>query len=180
MSKKDTRIAVLGDGGWGTTLSLLLADKGFQLSLWGYFPAYIEEMRRSRENVKFLPGFRMPENIRLTSSLKEVLQNADILVLAVPAQHLRGVLSSLKKEGGAKKKYVIVGKGIETESSARGVKAETLIVASDDDAYSFGSGKALQKIIAGSEFMGLSRAGHGTAMFTGTFLEDDLVKWLKK
>ncbi len=69
-------------------------------------------------------------------------------------------------------------KGIDTEAPSRNVKAKTLIVASDDDAYSFGSGKALQKNIAGSEFMGLQRAGHGTNMFRGTLLENDIVKWL--
>ena len=116
MPKKDTRIAVLGDGGWGTTLSLLLADKGFRVCLWGAFPGYIDEVRRSRENTKFLPGFKIPENVLLTSSLKDVLKAADILVLAVPAQHLRSVLKRLKREGAAGKKFVIVGKGIETAS----------------------------------------------------------------
>ena len=71
-------------------------------------------------------------------------------------------------------------KGIDTEIQGRSVRAKTLIVASDDDSYSFGSGKALQKIIAGSEFMGLTKAGHGTNMFRGTFLEEDIVKWLMK
>ena len=116
MPKKDTRITVLGDGGWGTTLSLLLADKGFRVCLWGAFPAYIDEVRRTRENTKFLPGFKIPENVSLTSSIKDALKAADLLVLAVPAQHLRSVLMRLKKEGAAKKKYVIVGKGIETSS----------------------------------------------------------------
>lgn len=69
-------------------------------------------------------------------------------------------------------------KGIDTEIPSRKVKAKTLIVASDDDSYSFGSGKALQKNIPGSEFMGLQRAGHGTGMFNGTLLESDIVKWL--
>ena len=116
MAKKDTKIGVLGDGGWGTTLSLLLAGKGYKVCLWGAFPDYVEEVRRSRENKKFLPGFKIPGKVALTSSLKEVLQASDILVLAVPAQHLRGVLTKLKKEKPGKKKYVIVGKGIETSS----------------------------------------------------------------
>ena len=42
MSHKDTKIAVLGDGGWGTTLSLLLAGKGFHVVLWGAFPHYVD------------------------------------------------------------------------------------------------------------------------------------------
>ena len=71
-------------------------------------------------------------------------------------------------------------KGIETEKPSRSVKAKTLIVASDDDAYSFGSGKALAQNIPGAEFMALSGAGHGTNMFNGTFLERDIAAWLVK
>lgn len=70
-------------------------------------------------------------------------------------------------------------KGIETESAAGQLKAKTLIVASaPDDSYSYGSGKALKQAIPNSEFMELRNAGHGTKMFTGTFLENDIVKWL--
>ena len=116
MFQKDTRIGVLGDGGWGTTLSLLLADKGYAVCLWGVFPGYIEEMRKFRENNKFLPGLKIPANVGLTSSLPDVSKASDLLVLAVPAQYLRGVLARLKKEAAGKKKYVIVAKGIETRS----------------------------------------------------------------
>ncbi|VVB99623.1 2-succinyl-6-hydroxy-2,4-cyclohexadiene-1-carboxylate synthase [uncultured archaeon] len=69
-------------------------------------------------------------------------------------------------------------KGIETESPARMVKAKALIVASSEDDYSFASGKTLQEKISGAEFLGLQGAGHGTNMFSGTSLEDDIVKWL--
>ena len=58
MSQKDTKISILGDGGWGTTLSILLAQKGFEVCLWGAFPDYVEEVRKLRENTKFLPGFK--------------------------------------------------------------------------------------------------------------------------
>lgn len=69
-------------------------------------------------------------------------------------------------------------KGIDTEASARSVKARTLVVASNEDTYSYGSSKALKQTIANSEFMELRNAGHGTRMFSGTFLENDIVKWL--
>ena len=70
--------------------------------------------------------------------------------------------------------------GIDAEKPARDVKAKALIVASEEDSYSFGSAKALARLIPGAEFMGLQRAGHGTNMFNGTLLENDVVKWLSK
>ena len=96
MSQKDTSISVLGDGGWGTTLSLLLAQKGFHVCLWGAFPGYVEQVRRTRENIKFLPGFKIPENVELTPSLDRAYKASDILVIAVPAQHVRAVLQKIR------------------------------------------------------------------------------------
>src|SRR3989338_7897299 len=115
MLYKDTKITVLGDGGWGTTLSLLLAEKGFHPRLWGAFPAYVDQMRKKRENFKFLPGFHIPEDLRLTSDLSEAL-SSEYLVLAVPSQYMRSVVQRLKKKKLTGKTFVIVAKGIETRS----------------------------------------------------------------
>jgi len=112
----ERRIGVLGDGGWGTTLALLLAGKGRQVMLWGAFPEYVEEVCRKRENVKFLPGLKIPESVVLTSSLKEVCAHSDLLVLAVPSQFVRSVLRRIKKENLRKKVFVTVAKGIETKT----------------------------------------------------------------
>ncbi len=116
MSQKDTKISVLGDGGWGTTLAILLAEKGFSVSLWGAFPKYIEEIRKKRENIKFMPGFKIPENISLTHSLEDAVQFSDILVLAIPSQHMRSVLAQLPKKIAKTQSFIIVAKGIETSS----------------------------------------------------------------
>ena len=53
MHHKDTKISVLGDGGWGTTLALLLASKGYSPKLWGAFPDYVQLVSQKRENEKF-------------------------------------------------------------------------------------------------------------------------------
>ena len=116
MSQKDTKVSILGDGGWGTTLSLLLARKGLELCLWGAFPDYVKEVRKTRENSKFLPGFKIPENVRLSSSLTEACSAAEMVVIAVPAQFMRGVLVKIKKEKIHANVFVIVSKGIETRS----------------------------------------------------------------
>ena len=115
MVHKDTKISVLGDGGWGMTLSLLLAEKGYNPFLWGHFGGYVDEIRKKRENFKFLPGFHIPENLRLTSVLSEAAAS-DFLVLAVPSQYMRAVLMQLKKEKLTGKTFIIVAKGIETRS----------------------------------------------------------------
>lgn len=112
-------ICVIGDGGWGTTLSILLSSKGFNVTLWGAFPDYAETMKRSRENIKFLPGIKIPDTVKITSSLDEAFKDKDIAVVAVPSQFMRGVLTMFKMERIAGKAFVSVTKGIENGTLKR-------------------------------------------------------------
>ncbi|MFA4989324.1 MAG: NAD(P)H-dependent glycerol-3-phosphate dehydrogenase [Candidatus Omnitrophota bacterium] len=112
--KNKPAIAILGDGGWGTTLSVLLARKGFQVTIWGAFPENIASMHKKRENKKFLPGIKIPGGITLTSDLKDALQDKGLIVLAVPSQYMRSVLKKAKKlDYSHKAVYLSVTKGIE-------------------------------------------------------------------
>ena len=112
-------IAVIGDGGWGTTLAILLFKKYFNVSLWSAFPEYALVVKNSRENVKFLPGIKIPESITITGSLSEALKGMDLVVLAVPSQFMRGVLKKMKGEDLAGKRFVCVTKGIENGTLKR-------------------------------------------------------------
>jgi len=116
--KKDLKVAVLGDGGWGTTLAILLSKKGYKVTLWGVFPEYIKYLNRKRENKKFLPGIDIPNNIILTYMIKEATLNKDIIILAIPSQHMREVLSRLSRSTG-REIYISVSKGIENNTLLR-------------------------------------------------------------
>ena len=113
------RICIIGDGGWGTTLALLLSRKGFDVSLWGAFPEYTEIFRSGRENIKFLPGVKIPQDILITASMEEALGRRDVVVLASPSQFMRGVVSMLKMYPLAGKIFVSVTKGIENKTLKR-------------------------------------------------------------
>jgi len=47
------RISILGDGGWGTTLAILLSKKGLSVRLWSAFPDYADTVKQNSENIKF-------------------------------------------------------------------------------------------------------------------------------
>lgn len=114
MSQRRTMIAVLGDGGWGTTLAIHLHRLGHQVQWWGAFPDYVKVLDRRRENVKFLPGIRIPGSLPITSNLQHAVESARVIVVAAPSQHLRSVvrrLSSCPMLRGAA--LLSVGKGIE-------------------------------------------------------------------
>jgi len=91
------RTCVLGDGGWGTTLALLLYKKGIAVTLWGAFPEYASYLDRKRTNTKFLTGIKIPRGIEITPDLKKALKDKELIILAIPSQHLRKILIRLKK-----------------------------------------------------------------------------------
>ncbi|MBI4597329.1 MAG: NAD(P)-dependent glycerol-3-phosphate dehydrogenase [Candidatus Omnitrophica bacterium] len=118
-------MAVLGDGGWGTTLAIHLHRLGHRVRLWGAFPEYVALLRRRRVNPKFLPGIPLPKSLRITADLREAAAAADIIVLATPSQHLRSIAKRLgdgslfRVKKRAVPIVVSVAKGIEQGSLKR-------------------------------------------------------------
>jgi glycerol-3-phosphate dehydrogenase (NAD(P)+) len=92
----EMRIAVIGDGGWGTAIALVLAANGHDVRLWGAFPEYAAEVQRTRANRKFLPGFDLPSAIRVTGDDAEAFDGAELAFSVVPTQHLRTTWERLK------------------------------------------------------------------------------------
>jgi len=90
------KIAVIGDGGWGTANALLLSGYGHDVTLWGAFPDYVEEMRRLRRNDRFLKGVELPSALRLTADRAEAVAGADIVVLAPPSKYFTSVVSGFR------------------------------------------------------------------------------------
>jgi glycerol-3-phosphate dehydrogenase (NAD(P)+) len=99
-------VAVIGAGAWGTALAIQAARAGNSVTLWARDPARAAMIAASRENPR-LPGMRLPEPILVTSELPET---ADVVLLAVPTQYLRGVLGRLAR-GAAP--LVVCAKGVE-------------------------------------------------------------------
>ncbi|RKZ25013.1 NAD(P)H-dependent glycerol-3-phosphate dehydrogenase [bacterium] len=113
------KIAVLGAGNWGTTLALLLHGKGYEVTLWEFFPERAERIKRERENKEFLPGFPIPREVKITSSIEEALQEKDLVVFAVPSHALRNVASLSSPHLSPTSICVSVVKGIEENTFLR-------------------------------------------------------------
>lgn len=110
------RISVLGAGSWGTTLAVLLHYNGHQVTLWEYKRNYCKQLNKLKENKIYLPGIKIPEEINITHSLEEASEKQHMIVLAVPSQFLRGVISKIKNYDYSNTTFVSVAKGIEKES----------------------------------------------------------------
>ncbi|MDH7516252.1 MAG: NAD(P)H-dependent glycerol-3-phosphate dehydrogenase [Bacteroidota bacterium] len=112
-------IGVIGAGSWGTTLAVVLNENGHAVTLWSYSVEDAESMRSTRRNAAYLPDLPIPERIHITTDLAEASCGKDLLVLATPAQHLRGILRAMDPGGLRRSILVNVAKGIETDTLFR-------------------------------------------------------------
>jgi glycerol-3-phosphate dehydrogenase (NAD(P)+) len=110
------KISIIGDGAWGTTLAILLAEKGFPVTVWSAFADYASEVQFTRDNRKFLPNIHIPDDVLFTADLETALGTAEIVVLAVPSQYVVGVLKRIKQLPVEDKIFVSVIKGLELKS----------------------------------------------------------------
>jgi len=112
------KISVLGDGGWGTTLAVLLHKKGYSVTLWSAFESYARILDKTRKNPNFLKGVNIPDGIRITSDISEAL-DASLLVVATPSEYLRSVLNRSVKYYDRRVPVLSVVKGIEDSTLCR-------------------------------------------------------------
>ena len=90
------RIAVIGAGAWGTSLSDLLAEIGHEVTLWVLEEDLCARMKDSRENDVYLPGVSLHPTLRSTSDLAEAASaGQDLLLSVVPSQFLSRVWERL-------------------------------------------------------------------------------------
>jgi glycerol-3-phosphate dehydrogenase (NAD(P)+) len=109
-------VLVIGDGGWGTTLALILARRGVPTTLWSAFPEQAEEMRSARENRRFLPGIPFPDSLTITADPWSAAEAVSFAVSAVPTQFLRGVAERFQEVLPADIPLVTATKGLEIET----------------------------------------------------------------
>src|ERR1700674_4383185 len=104
-------IAVLGAGAWGSALANILARGGRSVTLWARSPALAAAISTSRENAR-LPGIPIEQRVAITDRLADAA-GADAILLAVPAQALRGVTAALAPSLREATPLVACAKGIE-------------------------------------------------------------------
>jgi glycerol-3-phosphate dehydrogenase (NAD(P)+) len=109
------KVSVIGAGAWGTTLSILLAEKGQRVTLWVYEKELVPEMQEFRENRRFLPGFQLPETVEISAEIQAV-KDSEICFFAVPTQFLRAITKLSAKNIGPLAVVVSASKGIEERS----------------------------------------------------------------
>ena len=116
MSKQ---IAVIGAGSWGTALAKLLALNGHSVRMWDLNAEHLQEMQANRENVRYLPGVKLPDSIEICMEERDCLKGADLVLFGVPAQHFRVAFQKALALMPEDALIVNVAKGIEQASLQR-------------------------------------------------------------
>jgi glycerol-3-phosphate dehydrogenase (NAD(P)+) len=113
------RVAVLGGGSWGTALAVLLDGRGQKVSMWEFFEERAGAMKKARENKAMLPGIKIPESIAITSDMKEVVPDSEIVLVVVPSHVLRDTVAQAAGLMAGTERVVIATKGVEQGSLKR-------------------------------------------------------------
>ncbi|WP_200211983.1 NAD(P)H-dependent glycerol-3-phosphate dehydrogenase [Micromonospora coerulea] len=132
-------VAVLGAGSWGTAFAKILADAGRDVTLLARRPVVAEAIRSRRHNPDYLPDVRLPDRVTATGDAEEAIAGAEVVVLSVPSQTLRGNLAEWTGHLDPDATLVSLMKGIELGTTKRmsqvitetaGVPADRVVVVS--------------------------------------------------
>lgn len=115
-----SRIAILGAGAWGTALAVSLARRGgHELTLWAHSPAHSKELADTGENLRYLPGFVVPIDVRVTSHLLDAIDGAETVLCVTPSQALRSVMEQIASRLTPDQVLLSASKGIEEKTFFR-------------------------------------------------------------
>jgi glycerol-3-phosphate dehydrogenase (NAD(P)+) len=87
-------IAVIGAGSWGTALAIQLSRSGDSVRQWDHRADRAAATQATRENSRYLPGIRLPDNIEVSGDMGRVLDGAELVVEVVPSQVVRDVMTT--------------------------------------------------------------------------------------
>ncbi|XP_066591679.1 glycerol-3-phosphate dehydrogenase [NAD(+)], cytoplasmic [Prorops nasuta] len=101
------RVCIIGSGNWGSAIAKIVGANAKNLDIFeDRVTMYVyEEMingqklteiiNKTHENVKYLPGHKIPSNVVAVPDVVEAAKDADILIFVVPHQFIRRICSTL-------------------------------------------------------------------------------------
>ena len=106
-------VAVLGGGSFGTAIANIIAQNQHKTYLWMRSFDAAEKCTKTRENAQYLPGYRLSDDLVITSDLALAISESDLVFVSIPSHSFRSVARSIK--GLLRPNAIIVStaKGIE-------------------------------------------------------------------
>ncbi|NMH94941.1 NAD(P)-dependent glycerol-3-phosphate dehydrogenase [Pseudonocardia bannensis] len=145
------RVAVLGAGSWGTAFAKVMADAGRDVVLWARRPQIAAAINDRRANPDYLPGVELPPRLTASTNATRVLEQSDVVVLAVPSQTLRANLGHWRDLLPAGATLVSLAKGVELGTLKRMSEVISEVAAVPPSQVAVVSGPNLAREIAAEE-----------------------------
>ena len=109
------KIGIFGCGAYGMALSSILIENKCQITMWTKFEEEKEQLEKTRCNEKLLPNFTLSDTIKITTDIKECIENKDLLIVAIPAAHVDTLAIAMKPY--IKNNHILIAtKGIEQDT----------------------------------------------------------------
>lgn len=107
------KVTILGAGAFGTSIATVLANNGYEVSLWSYESELVDQINLDHENKIYFSGFKLDEKISATNNLKEALLGSEIVFQAIPVEFLKKIFEKTKSFIKPDQIIVSLSKGIE-------------------------------------------------------------------
>ena len=114
----DLNVGLLGGGSWGTTVASLVA-RNAPITLWARDAETVREINDDHTNIKYLPDAKLPARLKATNDLEEAVTNMDVIIVGIPSQNFRDVLTEIKNYIRPWVPIVSLSKGLELSTGQR-------------------------------------------------------------
>ena len=112
-------VGVIGAGSWGTALALRLILSGHEVSIYDLDGEVVSDIKNNQRNSKYLGHIELPGNLSAVSDLNACIEDKDVILFAVPAQHFRNAVEEACRSLKGNELVINVAKGIEQKSLLR-------------------------------------------------------------
>lgn len=116
MAEQQIKVAVLGGGSFGTALASIAADNGAHVRQWMRDEALVAQINQEHRNGRYLPHYAMNPAVQASTDLHTVLDDAELVLIAIPSKAFRSVVQAAKPWLKARQILVSTTKGIESDS----------------------------------------------------------------
>lgn len=109
------KIGLFGCGAYGMALSSILDSNNCEITMWTKFESEKEQLETTRKNEKLIPNFSISNKIKITTSVKECIENKELLIIAIPAAFIDSL--AIEIQPFIKDNHILIAtKGIEQET----------------------------------------------------------------
>ena len=110
------KISVLGCGRWGSFIAWYLCNHGHDVYSWGPEDDYSYQVLRDTGKNEYVD---LDARIHLTCDLKEAVEHAEVIIISISLQGLRGFMKRITEYDVSEKNFVLCMKGIEVSTGCR-------------------------------------------------------------